>query len=128
MPVVTDRIVLRNQVIAGNDGDFAEEIRIEHWREARTDPDRPTDVIWARLETPKREDQSLSGDRSSTFAAEIRTGGACLKIDRQTYPALDIQEGDIVIAATRAGSPKWKVASVDDRNFERLVVNLGDAG
>lgn len=127
MPVVSNRTSLRDHVVSGNDGDFAEVVRIEHWSGGRTDPARPTIEIVAKLEAHGRMDHSLAGDRSKTFTSQIRTGGATLKIDRTAYPNLELRENDVVVATGRPGQPKWRVASVDVRHFERLIVNLGDS-
>ena len=110
------------------DGMFAEEVLIKRWKEGREDPDRPSITISAPLRENEREDQNLSGDRSGTFATDIRTGGAVLRVDRNLYPNLQVQRGDEVVATERPGSPSWKVSHVDDRQVGRLLIYLGDSG
>lgn len=118
----------RNRLHGAVDGMFAELVLIQHWKDGREDPDRPSVTISAPLRELDRENQSLSGDRSDTFATEIRTGGAILRVDRNIYPDLTVERGDNVVASERPGSPKWVVSHVDDRQVGRLLIYLGDTG
>lgn len=127
MPILSGNAEVNGAVIAGNDGDFAERVRIVAWKDGREDPERPAQEIVAPLVDERRANQSLSGDRSGKFLTDIRTGGAELRPDRNTYPDLDIREGDDVIALDRPGQPKWRVSSVDTSGHGRLIVNLGDS-
>lgn len=118
----------RNRLHGAVDGMFAEEVLITRWKDGREDPDRPSVTISAPLREVDREDQNLSGDRSGTFATDIRTGGAVLRVDRNIYPDLTVKKGDVVTANERPGLPKWTVSHVDDRQVGRLLIYLGDAG
>ncbi|MCX2722608.1 hypothetical protein [Roseibium salinum] len=126
MPIVSGNAEINSAVIAGNDKEFAERVRISGWVQGREDPDREPREIDAVLRTNTRADQNLSGDRSGTFATDIRTGGATLRIDQVAYPDLDIRKGDTVVALERPGLPEWEVSSVDPRGRGRMIVNLGD--
>lgn len=106
---------------------YAERVRIVAWKDGREDPERPAREIVAPLVDEDRDNQSLSGDRSGKFLADIRSGGALLKPDRARYRDLDVRKGDEVIALERPGEPHWRVSSVDTSDSGRLVINLGDS-
>lgn len=118
----------KRKLHASTDGMFAERVRIVAWGDGREDPDRPAREIEAPIVEEGRDNQNLAGDRSDTFSANVRTGGAVLKPDPVTYPDLDIRAGDTVIALDRPGEPQWRVSSIDPPGNGRLIVNLGDIG
>ncbi|MEW4459442.1 hypothetical protein AB1K42_15225 [Roseibium algicola] len=126
MPILSGNADVNNAVIAGNDGDFAERVRIVSWKDGREDPERPAREIEAPLVKEGRQTQSLSGDRSGQFLGNIRTGGAVLKPDPVKYPDLVVKKDDEVIALDRPGNQRWKVSSVDDRGHGRIFINLGE--
>jgi len=118
----------KRKLHASTDGMFAERVRIVAWVDGREDQNRHAREIVAPIIEEGRDNQNLAGNRSDTFSANIRTGGAVLKPDPVAYPDLDVREGDTIIALDRPGEPKWRVSSIDPPGNGRLIVNLGDIG
>lgn len=117
----------KRRLHASTDSMFAERVRIVAWVDGREDPDRPPREIVAPIIEEDRDTQNLAGDRSDTFSANIRTGGAVLKPDPVAYPDLNIRAGDTVIALDRPSEPQWRVSSIDPPGNGRLIINLGDS-
>jgi hypothetical protein len=117
----------RQELHTQTDGMWAEQVRITAFKEGREDPNRPAIVIEALLRVNPRSNENLAGDRSGDWSANLRTGGAELRIDRAKYSDLELQKGDKVFALERPGVPVWRVSSVDSRGHGRVIVHLGDA-
>ncbi|MBO9424686.1 hypothetical protein J7444_08135 [Labrenzia sp. R4_1] len=117
----------RRELHSQTDGMWAEQVRIVAFKEGREDPARPAVVIEAVLRVNSRSNQNLAGDRSGDWSANVRTGGAELRIDRAKYPDLVLEKDDKVFALERPGAPVWRVSSVDSRGHGRVIVHLGDS-
>lgn len=125
MPIVSSTNELRDIVVAGNDGEFAEEISLKFLAEGKADPTRENTSIVAPLRTNPVHARGFSHGQSDDRSSQIDVQGAVLKVDRTVYPDLDIRDGDKVRAITRPGQPWFVVKSVDRRHHVRLIVHLG---
>lgn len=115
---------LRQRTIELVDGMFAETVRLSFMKNGTTDPARPQREIDAILRVNAGSSMSLNGG-GVDFKSRFIVAGGELHIDRAKYPDLVVRKDDRVRAMVRPGQPLFAVASVDDRNTGRLVLQLG---
>lgn len=117
----------RQRLQASTDDMFARSVRFEpRGSDGLADTERVKREVVAPVSIGDRENQSFSGSRAGDFATDIRTGGAVIKPNRVTYPDLDIRKDDWVVVTDLPGQPRFKVASVDDREPGRLMITIGN--
>lgn len=115
---------LRQRTIELVDRMYAETVRLSFLKNAVSDPTRPQRELEAILRVNAGSSLSLSGG-GVDFKSRFMVAGGELQIDRSKYPDLVVRKDDIVRAMARPGQPRFVVASVDDRNMGRLVLQLG---
>jgi hypothetical protein len=126
MPVAARFHELRNKVVATVDEKFAEPVRLSPMKGGAPDPDRPQRVIEAVLRTGASKGGSIEGGQGRGWRSRLQAGTSELHIDRVKYPDVLLKKGDAVRAISRAGEPAFEVLAVDDRNYGRLIMSLGE--
>lgn len=114
------------QAVADVDDVFAEALSLQFRAGGASDPDRPDQIIQARLNVHDQSGTNISGGRSSEWHSEVAEGGALMTIALAAYPDLDLRKGDVVTALDRAGEPEFRVLRIDGRDATRLFVELTD--
>jgi len=127
MPIVSGNTQLRDLVIAGNDGDFAERVQLRPKSTITGRADTARDIMEFRaiLRTAEEKVHTLGSNQSEGFSTEIRTGGARLFVDVAKFSAIEFNKSDVIKALERPGEPVFEVLSVDIRSHRRLIVELG---
>jgi hypothetical protein len=124
MPVGATFHSVRDAVVAGVDGKFAETIRLSPMSGGQRDQQRPQREIEAVLRTGAEKSNSVDTANPAAWQVKIAAGKAMLYIDRTRYPDIVLKKQDAVRALTRHGQPVFEVSLVDDRNHTRLIVEL----
>lgn len=120
---------IRDRMVAGNDHDFGESVRIEpkavsQYGGAGPDPQRAAFTITAVLRVGGDE-QDLGGDRAGNWKARVPSMPGALHVDRAKLPAgMELRKGDQVVALDRPGQPRFEIARVDALHVARLVLPL----
>ncbi|WP_420415121.1 hypothetical protein [Roseibium sp.] len=114
-------------MVTAVDDVFAEEVALKFLADGKADPERENISIVAPLRTDPVRTGGFGREQSENWSSQINGQGGMLKVDRATYPDLDIREGDKVRAIERTGQPWFVVKSVDSRHHVRLIVHLGAA-
>lgn len=117
---------LRDRVVASVDRVFAEGVRLSFMKDGQPDPDRSMVEIEAPLRTGGGQETSVTGGLSQGWRGMIVAGKVELHIDMRAYPDLVVREGDKVRANDRPGKPWFEVLAIDDRDFTRVVLQLGE--
>lgn len=128
MPIVSGNNELRDLVIAGNDGDFAELVQVHYKDDRRPDPSRADVQISAILRTDDPVDKKPDGVKGN-WRGRHHVGSAKLVVSFTVLSQIPkIREGDVV-AVFRDGSKQlYEVGPVDARGHVRAVLPLTKLG
>ena len=123
---MTDWFRLAAMVDRQMDRSWSEPVRLSFLVGGVADSDRPPIEIRAILETFDGSTTDLDGGRSQNWETRLSAGRSRLRIHRDTYPDVRMQNGDAVCALARPGRPWFAVLDVNDRDDTHLVLELGE--
>lgn len=118
---------LRDRSLAIVDRTFAEPVYLSFFKDEELDPSRPAMEIEAVLRVGGGKITNASGGSDRTWRVRIAPNTAELHINRAQWPVPKFIVGDKVKAISREGTPWFEVRAIDDREFTRLVLQLGEA-
>ena len=117
---------IRDRIIAANDRIFAELIFFSPMRGSVQDDKRSARNIEGVLRVGGGSETSVANRQATDWRSRIVAGKGELHIDWAAFPGLIVRQGDRLRAMTRPEVPWFEVLAVDDRSFDRLVLQLGE--
>jgi hypothetical protein len=117
---------LRDRATAVVDRVFARPLRLSPMAAGRADPDRQQHEFDAPLRVAAGKGREPDGGGGKMWSSEVAAGTAMLAIDLRTYVGPSIRQGDRVRDLSLPGRPLYEVARVDDRDSNRLFLELNE--
>jgi len=128
MPIVSGNTDLRDLVIDGNDGDFAEVVLVHYKDDHRPDPSRVDVQISAILRTDDPVDRKPDGVKGN-WRGRNHVGSAKLVVSFTVLSQIpEIREGDVVAVFRGNSKQLYEVGPVDARGHVRAVLPLTKLG
>lgn len=117
---------IKNKALAINDDLWGENFLLCCLKQGVVDPERAEIMIRGILRMSGDRTQKADGGKSNGWHVPVNATSSTLYIDRMSWPNLIVKVGDKVKALERVGEIWFKVVSVNDRDYSRLKLELGE--
>ncbi len=117
---------LRDRATAVVDRVFARPLRLSPMSGGRADPGRDQHEFDAPLRVGVGKGGEPDGGGGKMWSARVAAGMATLSIDLRTYVGPPIRLGDRIRDLSMPGRPLFEVSRVDDRDSNRLFLELAE--
>ncbi|WP_319568373.1 hypothetical protein [Cohaesibacter marisflavi] len=125
MPVILSASDIRSQMAAENDGDLAEPIRLLPQTGGASDATRGVFEFYGLLRVGQVGPERIG--ESYKWESWIEAGKARLAVARDGYQGPELRQGDLIVALARSGEPVWRIETLNDRHYSRIICELSEA-